>query len=212
MVSHYSEVLRHVNGRDRDRRRHHSLAELVGEQEGDHDREEDVGKGEQSVHDQDEHAVGPAADVAGEQPERDADHEREDDREDDDLDRGPRPPDDPREDVVVADGRPEGMGAVGRALLREADPVGADLVESVGRQERGEDREDHEEGDDRDADPEDPARDAGRLADRPQEAGEAALPHRYLTLGSMKALMRSISSETATTAIAKTVTIPCTAT
>ena len=212
VVSHHPEVLGHVDRGDRDRRVRTPWPSLLESRNGDDDRQEDVGEGEQGVHDQDEDAVGAAADVAGEEPERDADHEREDDREDDDLDRGPRPPDDPREHVVAADGRAERMAAVGRALFREADTVGADLVEPVRRQERGEDGEEHEEGDDRDADPEDPARDAGRLADRLQPAGEAALSHRYLTRGSMNALIRSISSETMTTAIAKTVTIPCTAT
>ena len=46
VVSDHAEVLRHVDGGDRDRGGHHALTELVGQQEGDHDRQQDVGEGE----------------------------------------------------------------------------------------------------------------------------------------------------------------------
>src|SRR5215203_7298474 len=103
------------------------------------------------------------------------------------------------------------MGGVGRALLREVGAAARDLIEAVGGDQRREDREDHEDGDDDHPGPEDRLRDPLRLADRSQPTRQPQALHPYLTRGSMKALIRSISSETMTTATANTVTMPCTA-
>jgi hypothetical protein len=52
VVTHDAEVLRDVDDRDRNRRGEHALAELVREQEGDDDREQQIGEGEKRIHDQ----------------------------------------------------------------------------------------------------------------------------------------------------------------
>ena len=209
VVSDHAEVLGYVDRCDGERGGEYALAELVREEEGDHDGQQEVGEGEQRVHDQDEAAVELAADVARDEPQRDADGEREDESQDDDLDRGPRTPDDAREDVRRLDRRAEQMRAVGRPLLWEAHAVRRHLVEAVGGDPRCEDREDDEEHHDDHAREEDPAGHAGRLEEGLEDAWASS--SQYLTLGSMKALMRSITSEMTTTARAKTVMIPWTA-
>ena len=151
VVADHAEVLGHVDDRDRDRRGDDPLAELVGEQEGDHDRQQQVGEGEQGVVDQHQHAVELAADVARDQAERNADRDREDHRQHDHLDRGPRAPDHPREHVGRLHGGAEGVRPAGRGLLGEAHPVRLDLVEAVRGDQGREDRQDQEQDDDRGA-------------------------------------------------------------
>jgi hypothetical protein len=176
VVSDDPEVLGYVDDRYRHRRGHHAapdpqkaLAERrVGEQEGDNDREQEVGEGEQGVGDQHQRAVELAAHVAGDQPQRHSDHEREDHRQDHDLDGRARPPDDAREHVGGLHRRSEQVLGVGRRLLCEAHAVGRHLIEPVRGDPRREDREDDEERDDREARVQDPARGPARLADRPQ--------------------------------------------
>ena len=80
VVADHTEVQRDVDDRDRDRGREDSLPDAVREQERDHDREQQERKDEQRVHDQDEHPVELAAEVAGEQPERHADADGEEER------------------------------------------------------------------------------------------------------------------------------------
>ena len=121
VVADDAEVLRHVDGGDRDRRGDDPLAELVGEQEGDHDREQDVGEGEERVHDQDEHAVerGRRRSRRRGRAGRRSTSEKTTARTTTSI--AVRAPQiDPREHVVAADGGPEQVGAVGRRLLREA--------------------------------------------------------------------------------------------
>src|SRR5215213_7412386 len=127
------------------------------------------------------------------------------------------------------------MRARGRLLLGEVHAPRRGVGEAVGGDQRREDRKDDEQQDDGHAGVEDPLRHTARrpdLGDEPPEprqapglergsggrtgrqrcGGNLLERHEYLTLGSTNALRRSIRTETNTTASAKMVMIPCTAT
>ena len=175
VVSHHPEVLRYVDDGDRRRGGEDPLADRAREQEGDHDRQQQIGEGEQRVHDQDQRAVQGPAHVAGEQSQRHADRKREHDRQDDHLDGRARAPDHPREHVCGRHGGPHQMLARWARLLREPNPIRAHLVEPVGRDQRREDRQDDEQDDQRQAADQQPAGHPADLEHRSQEAGH---PHR----------------------------------
>ncbi|MBN1095113.1 hypothetical protein JKP76_03080 [Blastococcus sp. TML/C7B] len=108
------------------------------------DRQQQRREGVDRVRDDDEHAVQPAAEVAGDQPEQHADHDRHEDGGDDHVQRRPRAPDDAGEHVVPTDRGAQPVRR--RRLLLGAERAAgvAQLVELVGRQQRREDRGDQE--------------------------------------------------------------------
>ncbi len=200
VVSDHPEVLRDVDDRDRDRRGEDALADRAREQERDHDRQQQVREGEQRVHDDHEHAVDLAADVArrtGRAGRRRA-SERMTARTTTSI--AVREPQMIRErtsvDCTVVPNRCVESGC---ACLGKRPAASWHLIEAVRREHRGEDRHEHEAEDDEHADDQQPPRQAAGLAQRLHPAWGAHDPQ-YLTLGSTKALIRSIISETMTTA------------
>ena len=221
MVPNDAEVERHVGSRDRDRGREHTLADAVREQEGDHDRDQEVRKREQGVHDQHECAVERAAVVAGQEAERNADGERHHERDQNHLELGLGAVDDPRHHVGGLHGRSHQVGVRRRRELGEAMPVRLVLVERIRRDDRREQREHDEEEGDRGTRPEHRPGEAASLPDgleraahRRQEALAARMSprgHQYRILGSMYAFRKSMRTLIATTTSAKTTMMPCTA-
>ena len=205
-VADQAEVLRDEDHRDR-YRRGHDAAERPAVAAREHDRDDD---GEQQrrerverVHDQDEHAVDPPGDVAGHQAEWNADDPGEDDREEDDLDRGAGAEDDARQHVGAADRGAEPVGGRGRLLVAEADAAGSVGIEVVGSEERREHRDEQERDDDADAEQQHEPLEA--------VAGTQRRQHQNLTRGSTNATMTSIRKLAAHTIRAIRVTMPWTA-
>src|SRR5437763_537494 len=64
MVPDHPEVLGDVDDGDRYRRGEDSFPHAPAEQEGDHDRKQEIWKGEKVVHDQDEHTIERSGEVA----------------------------------------------------------------------------------------------------------------------------------------------------
>jgi hypothetical protein len=88
------------------------------------DREQQRRERVDRVGDDDERAVDPAAEVAGDETQQDADEHRHRDRDDHDHERGLRTPDDAGEHVVAADRRAEQVRRA-RRLLRAEVAVGS---------------------------------------------------------------------------------------
>ena len=127
---------RRVDDRDRCRGR-----ECAGAEQRDHpDREQHHREREQDVHRAHDDALRPAAEVRRDEAERPAREERGGHRGRRDRQRGPQAVDDPRQDVPPELIGPERVG--GRGSLQPRQHVDRDRA--VGRDERREDRDDHE--------------------------------------------------------------------
>src|SRR5699024_3857261 len=134
---------------------------------------------------------------------------RQHDRDHHDLQCGPAAPHDPGPDIEVSLGGAQQVVGARWPVLREHLAGLAHLGKSVRRDPRREDREDHEDADDHHTAEQNPPCQSGGLAKRCGELFDDA--HQYRTLGSVSALMMSISRLTTTTTTAKIVMIPCTA-
>ena len=162
-VAHDAEVLRNVYDRDSDGRGQHPASDRCRKEECDHDRQEQIRKGEDRVVDQHEEPVEPSPEVPRDKAEGDTDHDGEHEGEHYDLDRSARPEDHTGVDVLGNDRRPQPVGTRRRGLLGEPDAVRDVLVEAVWSNLRGEDSEDDKEQRDRRSRPEEPP---GQSADR----------------------------------------------
>ena len=127
---------RRVDDRDRD----HRVGQVVAAQGDDRDRQQDRREGEDDVHQEDQDVVDPAAAVAGDHPEEHPDGAGDADGDGPDLERDPRPVEQPAEDVAAelvgaeADSSRSARGS-GRHHLRGR------IVRGHGRPDHGEDRE-----------------------------------------------------------------------
>src|SRR5699024_10271923 len=180
--AHHAEVLRDEDHGDRERGSGDAAprARLPAGDRDRHDQCQQQGRERvDGIGDDDEDAVEPAAEVAGDESEDDTGDDRHHDGHDDDGHSGLGAPDDAGEDSVAADRGAPDMGAAGRQLRTEVAFGGAELVEAVGGDERGEDRADehdraqHEPGDEH----------AALQADRLPQMGDDRQPREPGLLG-----------------------------